>query len=495
MTASKTKKGYKKDSELSLVSLSMPFLFMSLAGFAASMINTLILALVPNTGIIYSEAVGSASRIYNIFTTLLTFVGGGVGVVVSQRIGRQDDMSIIKKSIYTSIFAAIVFAISITILSEIIMPFGLYGFLKPGTEQYNNALLYGQVIALCILLIAPKNALGSVINSYGYVKHTIIWNMMTIIIDICFTLLFVIVIDFGIMGAAIGTIIANVVTLIYAIIIFNLKVYKFKFSELRFDKPILKQLLKISIPIGFEKISYNFAMLIVGVFVAQIGMRLSDAFIKDNGTNILNLSHTIIQTFSSVITVVSIAFSQGGSIICARMMGNQDYEGAKKLIKKCFVISIIGDMALAVGMFFLQPYLIDFFKLTQGEEVKPFFNDIRKVCFIPFLLLIFMQVGRTVNIIYLVGPMSYGNPIFNSISSIICTWIVVLVFGFTSLFCSSDQFGNALYGINGIYLLIAMDEISRGIFNYWWWKSDKWKRKFKKTSSGVKYTRRRMNPF
>ena len=60
---SKRERKHKSDQQLSLWSLSMPFLFMALANFAASIINTLVLALVPNNGIIYSEAVGVASKI------------------------------------------------------------------------------------------------------------------------------------------------------------------------------------------------------------------------------------------------------------------------------------------------------------------------------------------------------------------------------------------------------------------------------------------------
>ena len=472
-------KKYKSNEQLSLVSLSIPFIFMSLANFAASIINTLVLALVPGTGIIYSESVGAASKIFNIFTTLCTFIIGGIGVVVSQRIGRKESEENIHKSIYTSLCATTIFAISITILSEIISPFALYGFLKPNTSQYDNALIYVEVIALTILLMAPKNAIGSIINSYGYVKHTIIWNILGIVIDTLFTFLFVLAIDMGILGSAMGTIVANIVTFVYALIIFNKKVLKFNFKHFLLNKPITKELLKISVPIGFEKISYTFAMLIVGIFVAQIGMRIPSFMVQGNGnseTNLLNVSNTIIETFSNVITLTSIAFSQGGAIICSRKMGQKDYQGASEVIRKAFWISIVGDILLALLFFFIQGYLIDFFKITQPGEIKNYFGIIKKVCFIPFTLLIFLQIGRTINIIYLMGPMSYGNLIFNSIFSVINTWVVVIALGFASLYTSNDQWGSPLYGINGIYLLKALDEILRGIFNLWWWKSGKWNR-------------------
>ena len=162
-------------------------------------------------------------------------------------------------------------------------------------------------------------------------------------------------------------------------------------------------------------------------------------------------------------------------------MGAQDYLGAKKIIQKAFIISLIADMAMALIFFFIQPFLIDFFKLTQPETVQIYFNQwIRKIAFIPFLLLIILQIGRTVNIIYLTGPMAYGNLIINSIFSVLNTWIVVIIFGFGSLYTANDRWGSAFYGINGIYFLKTLDELFRGLFNFYWWKSGRWNRDYKR---------------
>ncbi len=481
-------KGYKSDSELSLVSISIPFLFMALTSFAASIINTMALALVPNNGVVYSESVGAASRIFNVFMTLCTFVIGGIGVVVAQRVGRKEDIKNIQKAVYTSLLITILFSLSIFAISEIISPFVLYGFLKPGTEQYQNGMIYIEVIAVTIILSTVKSAIGAVVNSYGFVKHTIIWNILGIILDAGLTLLFVLGVDLGVVGSALGTIIANVVTLIYAIIIFNNKIMKFSFKSFKIDKVVAKELFKISVPIGFEKISFNFAMLVVGILVAQIGLKFPDVFsfeqVDENGKksviNLLNLSNTIIQTFAGLTYLLSIAFSQGASIISARKMGIKDIESVSKIVKKSFFISLTGDVIMTIILFFLQPYLIQFFMITQTGATTQYLSIIRKICFIPFLLMIFLQVGRTTNIIYLVGPTAYGNLIVNSIFSVINTWLVILIFGLSAFFCTSGSWGNMMYGMNMIYILMALDEIFRGAFNYYWWKSGRWNKEAKK---------------
>ncbi len=160
-------------------------------------------------------------------------------------------------------------------------------------------------------------------------------------------------------------------------------------------------------------------------------------------------------------------------------MGAKNYDGARQIIRKSFFISIVFDVLAAIILFFLRDYVVMFFQITN-PVVKDNFNLIQDIVFVPFIMLIFLQIGRTLNIIYLVGPTSYGNLIANSLFSVINTWLLILVVGLTTYFCASPIQGHFLYGINGIYLLMALDEFIRGIFNLWWWKSNKWKDSFKR---------------
>lgn len=101
-------------------------------------------------------------------------------------------------------------------------------------------------------------------------------------------------------------------------------------------------------------------------------------------------------------------------------MGAKEYDATKVIIRNAFIVSIIADVILAITLFFLRDYVLMFFQITN-PIVKDYFSEIKAIIFVPFLLLIFLQMGRTVNIIYLTGPMSYGNLVANVIFSVINT--------------------------------------------------------------------------
>ncbi len=466
----------------SLWALSMPILFVALANNVVPIINTFALALVPNNGVIYSESVGVANTIYSVFSILITLAISGIGVVIGHGIGRNANEIETKDSINTCIVISLFFSLVIFLVGEILSPFVLFGFLDKGTQQYNNAVLYVETIMTLIVITTIRTSLCMILNSFGHVKYTIIVNLSSIFIDAGLTFAFVLGADIGVIGSSLGSIIASIITTILSIIFFNKIIMKIKIKELKIHKLIAKKLLKISLPIGAEKLNYNFAQFLIGVSVAQIGLKFPQSFIIIDGTshiNLLNLSFTIIQTFSGLITIGSIAFSQGCAIISSRKMGAKDYEGAKHVIRDAFIISIIIDLILAFILFFLRDYVLKFFQITN-PIVEVYFSQIQTITFIPFVLMIFLQVGRTSNIVYLTGPKAYGNLYANAVFSIINTWVLVLGFGSIVYVCSSDNSSNPLYGINGIYIMMMLDEVIRGIFNFAWWKSGKWNKSGKK---------------
>ncbi len=459
-----------------LWALSMPFLFLAIANNIVPIINTLALALVPNDGVVYSESVGVANIIYSIFGIFTTFAVGGVGVVIGQCIGSNCHKQELKQAINTCLLITLLFSMATFMISEIFSPFILLGFLQSGTEQYHNAIVYIESMYVLIIFGPIRCAMCATMNNHGYVKYTIGLNVFSIILDAGLTFAFVLGADIGVLGSSLGSIIATLISALLAFIFFNKLIMKFKWKELMINKQYAKMLLKISLPVGAEKLSYNFAMFLVGLLVAQLGNKFSDTFIIINGssrTNLLNLSYTIVQTFGNIVTIASIAFGSGASIICSWKMGAKQYDATRTIIRKAFTVAIICDAILAIILFLLRNHMLMFFELTN-PLIGQHLDQIKMITYVPFLLLIFLQLGRTTNIIYLTGPMSYGNLFANVIFSIINTWIIVLGLGSITYFLSSDNHNAILYGINGVYIMMTIDEILRGIFNFLWWKSNRW---------------------
>jgi Na+-driven multidrug efflux pump len=413
-------KSYKK--EISLLRISIPFFFMVAINFIAPVINTLVVSVVPNNGAIFAEAVGVSSQISSMFSTLMVFATGGIGIIVGQLIGKKIEVSEIQNSIQTLVIIAFVFSLIIYTLCAALFPAILLAYLKFGSEQYVNALKYGELISLTIIISTFTGALSTCINSYGYSNLSSMTSILTILSDVSLTLIFVLVANIGVIGSALGTVISQILNLGVILMIFLKKVMVFRVKTFYFDKDILKKIIRVSAPISAEKINFTFSSLVMGILIAQMGMKFSGTFIDpESGTNFLNLSRTMIMTFSNFICIASIALSIGVEIIISRDIGSSNYEKARKEIKKSFAIALFFDVILAIALVFLRGPIIEFFAIGPNQIVIDNKELLANLIFVPLILMIFLQIGRTSNIIFLSGVRPSGNLKSNMIFSISIT--------------------------------------------------------------------------
>lgn len=481
----------KFKENISLFKLSLPFIFMAAINIIAPIINTLVVSLVKD-GSAFVEGIGSASQISSLFSTIVTFATSGIGIIIGQQIGKKINLDKIRNSILTLLIVAFSFAFIIYAIAASLYPFILQAYLKPGTIQYSEALKYGELLSVCLIISTFTGTFGTSLNAYGFSILSSTAAIITIFADLSLTLIFVIVVKLGATGSALGTVLAQLINFAILFVLFTIKITKINFKNFYFDKTVTKKLFAISAPISGEKLNYAFSSMVLGIILAQAGYKFglsstTNPFLithpnnPDSVSNMLNLSRSMILSFANIMTVTSIGLSIGAEIILSREIGALNFKKARSEIQKAFLFSIIFDLAISIGFFFLRGYVIDFFAIGDPEfynnlEIK---NTLTNLFFVPAILLIFLQCGRTANLIYLSAKRATGNLKLNTFYSIVLTWISVFIgFIFNYLLLSKNS-NSLFYGINGIFIASMFDEISRGIVNISIWKFGRWEQKIK----------------
>ena len=86
------------------------------------------------------------------------------------------------------------------------------------------------------------------------------------------------------------------------------------------------------------------------------------------------------------------------------------------------------------------------------------------------LICIFLEIGRTVNLVIINSMRAAGDVKFPTLLGMASMWGVSVLFGYI--------FGIAMgYGLTGIWIAMAMDEILRGIVVYIRWIRGGWRGK------------------
>ena len=159
--------------------------------------------------------------------------------------------------------------------------------------------------------------------------------------------------------------------------------------------------------------------------------------------------------------IFSSAFGSANAIIVGYNVGSHDYDGAKKATNITFLICY-PIVLFVVTILNLSGKLI--FPLITSNTV--ILNAIYEVIPIIFLL----ESGRCVNLIYINMLKSSGDTIYPVVCAIFSMFLIAS-FG-SYLFVSVFHFG-----LIGIFLAQALDEITRAILVLLRFKSNKWMNK------------------
>lgn len=249
-------------------SISKKILFFALPVFLGQLLqqlyNVIDSVVVGNT--LGKEALAAVSSSGSLIFLIVGFINGlfmGAGVIISNRYGAKD---------YDSVSTAVHTAIGFGLLSGIFMTFvGVLGapvilrWMGTPADVYPNSVLYLRIFFMGGLGNVMYNTCCGIYQAVGDSKHPLYYLVASTITNTILDIVFVIVLDFGIGGAAIATVIAQYLSALLAF--FKLTridgYHRVEFKKIRIDLDVLKQELKLGIPSGIQNSVIAIANVIV----------------------------------------------------------------------------------------------------------------------------------------------------------------------------------------------------------------------------------------
>lgn len=168
-------------------------------------------------------AIGATSSLYSL---VINFAGGlnnGYGIVVTQRFGSHDRKEM-KQAIAGMMLLDVVVTLLLTILSlTFLRP--LMRFMNTPEALFDQSYAYISVICGGMLATMGYNMFASILRAMGNSRSPLYFLILSCILNIVLDLLFVVVFEWGISGAAIATVLAQLVSAV-ACGIFVLRNYR-----------------------------------------------------------------------------------------------------------------------------------------------------------------------------------------------------------------------------------------------------------------------------
>ena len=311
-------------------------------------------------------AVSVAAPIFTLLITIGTLIGSGGCSIISRAIG-SNNREISKQTssfcFYVSILIGIIFALLLLIGCEPIL------YLIGATDNtIHLASVYLRIIAVGSPFIIFSNTMANVIRADGAAKESMIGNMIGTVINIILDPVMILLLNFGIAGAAVATVIGNIFACIYYItyIIMNL----------------------FLVPYGDGAVAAMGVAMKVGMIVAMLQMGLCMGVLpilayNFGSNNIKRIKETILKTGTVCIILGSVmticCFTTSYFLISAFVTDNAIIDLGVKMVK---AIILSGPI---LGIYFFTTNIMQ----AAGKSFVPTIVSLSRqgIIYIPCLVL------------------------------------------------------------------------------------------------------------
>lgn len=429
----------------SLTQLFVPICFETLFYMLSGMVDTLMLSSVSDQAV---GAVGTANTYIGVFIIMFGVISSGMVAVMTQNIGAGRPGIAYQARQLGLAFNAVIGVLMSVFLA--VFSGSILRIVSIAPALMEPAETYLKIVGGACFLNALIPIFASYLRVFGYTKHSLIGTIIGNVLNIVLNSIFLFVLDWGVMGVAVATVISRVVNLII-VAAMGAVLIKAKQSPERMPAgKILGQIIKIGFPSACETALYNIAMTFIVRYMNQM-----DA----NGMNVTARSYTMqIANFSYCIGA---ALAQANAIMTGWQIGAEEYEECDKGTKKAAIYGIIAATCFSVT-----------FAATGHFIVHIFTDDAQMINLVVKLLIVdvFLEFGRVTNLVYGQALKTSGDALF----PVVMGAIFMYLFAVGGTYFLGIHLG--LLAV-GAYIAMAADECARAVGMVLRWKSGKWKNK------------------
>ncbi len=197
-------------------------------------------------------AVGATSSLNFLFFSLCGGMSNGIGIVISQQFGAGRDEGV-KKAIANAAYIMLTVGIAMGLLGMVLSR-PVLRFLNTPENILDQAVLYMQITCAGVLAVALYNCVSAILRAVGDSKTPLYFLIVASVLNIIMDLLFVRGLNMGVAGAAIATIIAQLISGMGSLL-FAMKrnpYFKLEKEHKCVDKDIIRQSARMGIPLAFQ---------------------------------------------------------------------------------------------------------------------------------------------------------------------------------------------------------------------------------------------------
>ena len=158
-------------------------------------------------------AIGNTGSVHFLILGFAMGLTGGLGICISQSFGAHDHETL-RREIAMSIMVCLGTSLFITLLSLFLMR-PIFIFLQAPTDMLKDTLDYFRIILLGCTATIFNNFMMTLLRSVGNSRIPLISMLLSSVVNVLLDLLFVFPLQLGVTGAALATVLSQVLSALY----------------------------------------------------------------------------------------------------------------------------------------------------------------------------------------------------------------------------------------------------------------------------------------
>ena len=421
-----------------IVSLSIPSI---LAQISATVMFFIDASMVGHLGAKATAAIGLVETTTWLLGGLASAANMGFSVQVAHFIG-ANDFKAARRVLRQSLVCCFLWSLMLSLASIAVHSYLPY-WLGGSEEIAHDASLYFMIIGVCGIFFQMEGLAGSMLKCSGNMKIPSALNIMMCVLDVVFNYFFIYVLNMGVMGAALGTGVAELIT---ALLMLYFLLWRSKMLHLlnrdeeddandrsfRPTSDIVHTAFKIGAPMGFQHMLMGGAQVVSTIIVAPLGT-------------------IAIAANSLAITVESLCYMPGYGIAeAATTLVGQSIGAGQRLLTKSFAYM---SVALGIGVMTLMGILMWVF----APEMMTLMSPVEEI------------IAQGTDILRIEA---WAEPMFAA--AIVCNGVFIgaadtlkpAIMSLTSMWCVRLTLAAYLardYGLRGVWTAMAIELTFRGL--------------------------------
>lgn len=327
-----------------ILTFALPIFLANLLQLTYSIVDTRIVGTFLGENML--AAVGATTTLSNLIIGFLLGLSNGFAIVTAQKFGAKD-IRAVKKSFATAIILGVSTALVLTVAGLVFLH-PILKFLNIPDELFKESASYISVIIAGLLATFLYDICAAVLRAIGDTITPLIILAISVALNVAGDIFFVVIVKAGVRGAAVATVLAQLIAFIVCAFYMVKKYDILRLSRTDFkgmESAMVKNMLGGGLSMGFMSSLVNIGSLTLQTAINKLGQDII-------------VAHTAARKISEIFMVMFTVFGQTMATYCGQNIGAGKVDRVKKGIRLSILYTCIWCTLVIIASYTIGGWLI-----------------------------------------------------------------------------------------------------------------------------------------